>query len=154
PYIVPGDPSSGLLPGINKGEPTPKGSGDKLVQAYNFRICLTDSVENMIPITKPEGYDPKKYELLVRLFEAQPNDRKISNYFIWSRMPNRKTDINNRGAFSTNLIGASHKWPEASFEERKKIFADHVAHVKGLLYFYQTDERVPKVLQDFVKKWG
>lgn len=154
PYVIPGDPSSGLLPGISDGKPAPTGTGDKLVQAYNFRICLTDSTENMIPITKPEGYDPKKYELLVRLFEAQPNDRKINNYFIWSRMPNRKTDINNRGAFSSNLIGANHNWPEASFKERKKIFEEHVAHVKGLLYFYVSDERVPKELQDFVKKWG
>ncbi|NGM63697.1 FAD-dependent oxidoreductase [Sphingobacterium sp. SGR-19] len=154
PYVVPGDPSSGLLPGISSGQANPTGTGDKLVQAYNFRICLTDSTENMIPITKPEGYDPKKYELLVRLFDAQPKDRKINNYFIWSRMPNRKTDINNRGAFSTNLIGANHNWPEASFEERKKIFEEHVAHVKGLLYFYINDERVPKELQNFVKNWG
>lgn len=154
PYVVPGDPSSGLLPGISSGQANPTGTGDKLVQAYNFRICLTDSAENMIPITKPEGYDPKRYELLVRLFEAQPNDRKINNYFIWSRMPNRKTDINNRGAFSSNLIGANHNWPEASFAERKKIFEEHVAHVKGLLYFYISDERVPKELQDFVKTWG
>jgi hypothetical protein len=145
---------SGLLSGISDNKLTAVGKGDKLVQAYNFRICLTDSVENMIPITKPEGYDPKKYELLVRLFEAQPNDRKIGNYFIWSRMPNRKTDVNNRGGFSTDMIGANHNWPEASFEERKKIFEEHLSYTKGLLYFYVSDRRVPAALRDFVSKWG
>jgi hypothetical protein len=154
PYVISGDPSSGLLSGISDNKLTAVGKGDKLVQAYNFRICLTDSVENMIPITKPEGYDPKKYELLVRLFEAQPNDRKIGNYFIWSRMPNRKTDVNNRGGFSTDMIGANHNWPEASFEERKKIFEEHLSYTKGLLYFYVSDRRVPAALRDFVSKWG
>ncbi|WP_380906853.1 FAD-dependent oxidoreductase [Sphingobacterium chuzhouense] len=154
PYVNPEDPSSGLLWGISEKAASPIGTGDDGVQAYNFRICLTDSVENMIPITKPKGYDPKKYELLIRLFEAQPNDRKISSYFIWSRMPNRKTDVNNRGAFSTDMIGANYAWPEASFEERKKIFEEHLIYTKGLLYFYVSDKRVPDSLRNFVSQWG
>lgn len=154
PYVVPGDSTSGLLWGIGDKEFVENGTGDKGVQAYNFRICLTDSVENMIPITKPENYDPKKYELLIRLFQAQPNDRKISSYFIWTKMPGRKTDVNNRGGFSTDMIGANHNWPEASFEERKSIFEDHLDYTKGLLYFYVSDERVPQELRDFVSKWG
>lgn len=154
PYIVPNDPKSGLLWGISDAKTSPTGKGDKLVQAYNFRICLTDSVENMVPITKPKDYDPKKYELLVRLFKAQPKDRKINQYFIWSRMPKRKTDVNNRGAFSTDMIGANHNWAEASLEERQKIYDEHLSYTQGLLYFYQTDKRVPKQLRDFVSKWG
>src|SRR5690606_36845585 len=115
---------------------------------------FTDSVENMIPITKPKGYDPKKYELLIRLFEAQPNERKIGSYFIWSKMPNRKTDINNRGAFSSNMIGANQTWPEASFKERKKIFDEYVNYTEGLIYFYVSDERIPYSLRDFVAQCG
>lgn len=154
PYVDPDDPSSGLLWGISETSASEQGKGDKGVQAYNIRICLTDSVENMIPITKPKGYDPEKYELLVRLFEAQPKQRKINNYFIWTRMPNRKTDVNNRGGFSTDMIGANHNWPEASFKERKKILQEHVSYTKGLLYFYVSDERVPDTLQNFVSQWG
>ncbi len=154
PYKIPGNSSSGLVYGISDAKSREIGDGDKLVQAYNFRICLTDSVENRIPITKPEDYDPTKYKLLTRLFEAQPDMTKVNQYFIWSRMPNRKTDINNRGGFSTDMIGANHDWPEASFEERKKIFDDHVSYTKGLLYFVQNDPSVPKELQDFVKDWG
>lgn len=154
PYKIPADTTSGFLWGISDKQFVENGTGDKGVQAYNFRICLTDSVENMIPITKPKNYDAKKYELLIRLFQAQPNDRKISSYFIWTKMPGRKTDVNNRGAFSTDMIGENHNWPEASFAERKKIFEKHLEYTKGLLYFYVSDDRVPAELRDFVSKWG
>jgi hypothetical protein len=154
PYKIPGDPSSGLIWGISANEPVAAGTGDKRIQAYNFRICLTDSAANRIPITRPRDYDSSKYELLVRLFEAQPAMRKINDYFIWSRMPNRKTDINNRGGFSTDMIGMNYGWPEGSFEQRKKIFEAHVSYTKGLLYFFKTDKRVPEELREFVSNWG
>jgi hypothetical protein len=154
PYKVPGDPTSGLVWGISTQEPTPTGSGDKLVQAYNFRICLTDSVENQLPITRPADYDSTKYELLARLIEAQPTMRGLNQYFIWSPMPNRKTDINNRGGFSTDMIGYSHTWAEASHEERVKIYNEHISYTKGLLYFMGHDPRVPDTLRNEVLKWG
>ena len=153
-YRTPGDPNSGLLWGISTGELSTPGSGDTLVQAYNFRICLTDDEENRLPITEPDNYDPAKYELLARLFEAQPNMREINQYFIWSRMPNDKTDINNRGGFSTDMINGSHAYPEASYEERAAIVKVHEDYTKGLLYFYATDPRVPEVLQQEVSRWG
>ncbi|MDR1171336.1 MAG: FAD-dependent oxidoreductase [Bacteroidales bacterium] len=154
PYKVPGDPNSGLLWGISANTLQSSGSGDDLVQAYNFRICLSNVPGNMISITRPDNYDPQRYELLARLFEAQPEEWDISQYFIWSRMPNNKTDINNRGAFSTDMIDASHNYPEAGYDEREKIFQEHVDYTKGLLYFYRTDPRVPKHLRDFVSEWG
>lgn len=154
PYKVPGDPNSGLLWGISSDASSPTGSADKKIQAYNFRICLTDSAENRIPITMPEDYDSSRYELLLRLFAAQPNMRKINDYFIWSILPHHKTDINNRGGFSTDMIGVNYNWPEAGYKERKRIFDAHVAYTKGLLYFLQTDSRVPPEIQDFIKNWG
>ncbi len=154
PYKTPGDPSSGLVWGISTGAPAQTGSGDTIIQAYNFRICLTDSAENRILITRPEDYDSSKYELLVRLFAAQPDMRNINDYFIWSRMPNRKTDINNRGGFSTDMIGENYNWPEADFEERKKIFEAHISYTKGLFYFMKTDARVPEPLRKFLGDWG
>lgn len=154
PYRIPNDPSSGLVWGISNAATESLGKGDKRVQAYNFRICLTDSVENRIPVTKPADYDPEKYELMARLFAAQPTMRQINDYFIWSPMPNRKTDINNRGGFSTDMIGWSDNWCEASFEERKKLFDAHISYTKGMLYFMQNDTRVPDTLRNFVKNWG
>lgn len=154
PYRIPGDPSSGLVWGISKNKATPTGSGDTLIQAYNFRICLTDSAENRIPITRPSDYDSTRYVLLARLFKAQPHLRKINDYFIWSPMPNRKTDVNNRGGFSTDMIGMNQTWPEAGYAERKKMFDQAISYTKGLLYFMKTDNRVPAVLQEFVQDWG
>lgn len=154
PYVVPGDPSSGLLWGISDGTLAPQGSGDNLIQAYNYRICLTDNPENRIPIEKPENYDPSKYELLLRVYDAQPHMREINQYFIWSIGPNRKTDVNNRGAFSTDMIGANHNYPEATWEERQEIIKAHKDYTLGLLYFVANDPRVPSEIQDFVKEWG
>lgn len=154
PYVVPGDPSSGLLWGISDGELKPDGTGDDKIQAYNYRICLTNDPANRIEITEPEGYDPPMFDLLVRLFEAQPGNRSLGNYFIWSRMPNNKTDINNRGGFSTDMIGMNHNYPEGSYEERQEIIDAHTHYTKSLLYFYKTDPRVPQELQSAIQEWG
>jgi hypothetical protein len=154
PYKIPGKPSSGLIWGISKDNVQFWGSGDKKIQAYNFRICLTDSAENRIPITRPADYDPNKYELLTRLFAAQPEMLYVNNYFLWSRMPNRKTDINNRGGFSTDMIGMNYDYPEADFKKRENIFNEHLSYTKGLLYFMITDKRVPESLRQYMAKWG
>lgn len=153
PYVVPGDPASGLLWGINPGEVQPTGSGDKKVQAYNFRICLTNVPENRIPITQPANYDPKKYELLIRLMEKKPW-KSLNDGFIWSLMPNGKTDINNRNGFSTDMIGMSWAYPEADYATRKKIWNDHVDYTKGLLFFVGNNPRVPAHIREEMRKWG
>lgn len=154
PYRVEGDPSSGLLWGISDAEVAPDGTGDEMVQAYNYRICLTSDPDNMIPITRPEGYDSTRYELLLRLIEAQPDKRMLNDYFIWSRMPNDKTDINNRGGFSTDMIGMNHSYPEASYDERDSIIAAHTLYTKGLLWFLGNDPRVPDIMRKRMRMWG
>lgn len=154
PYKVPGKPKSGLLWGISDGKLLPNGTGDKKVQAYNYRICLTSDPENMIPITQPEGYDASRYELVLRLFDAYPEKRKLNHYFIWSHMPNHKTDINNRGAFSTDMIGMNYEYPEGTYEERARIINDHTVYTKGLLYFFGHDPRVPEELRQEMQQWG
>jgi ribulose 1,5-bisphosphate synthetase/thiazole synthase len=154
PYKTPGKPGSGLLWGISGGQLSPNGTGDNKVQAYNYRICLTSDPGNMVPITRPEGYDPSRYDLLVRLFDAYPQRRKLDHYFAWSRMPNQKTDINNRGAFSTDMIGMNYEYPDGSYEEREKIIAQHTGYTKGLLYFFGNDPRVPGELRDEMRRWG
>ena len=154
PFVVPGRPESGLLWGISDGELAEKGSADSMVQAYNYRICLTDSLENRIPIERPEGYDPTRYELLARLIAALPGKTGLNDYFIWSRMPGRKTDVNNRGGFSTDMIGMNHAYPEASWEERQEIIRAHKDYTLGLLWFMANDPRVPKELREEIGRWG
>jgi hypothetical protein len=150
PYVVPGDPKSGVLPRISTNSPGGYGEGDKKVQAYCYRYCVTDHPENRIPFPKPEGYDPKQYELLLRVFAA--GWRETFDKF--DPIPNRKTDSNNHGPFSTDNIGMSYDYPEASYQRRREILKEHETYQKGWLYFIENDPRVPKAVQDAMRKWG
>ncbi|MBQ8271596.1 MAG: FAD-dependent oxidoreductase [Tidjanibacter sp.] len=154
PYKEKGNPESGLLWGISPAEVAEDGTADQMVQAYNYRICLTDDPANRIEITRPEDYDSTRYELLLRLMEVQPEKLSLNDYFIWSRMPNNKTDVNNRGGFSSDMIGMNHNYPEASYEERQEIIDAHTSYTKGLLYFIGHDERVPELLRERMQLWG
>ncbi|WP_437919965.1 FAD-dependent oxidoreductase [Sphingobacterium sp. LRF_L2] len=153
PYVERGNPNSGLLWGIRKGEIEPKGTGDKKVQAYNYRITLTNVPENRIPVTKPEDYDARRYELLKRQKEIQPW-KGINDVFIWSLMPNGKTDINNRNGFSTDMIGMNWDYPEADYQRREEIIKAHEDYTKGLLYFVGSDESVPDFIRKEFQEWG
>jgi len=154
PYRVKGDSSSGLIWGINKGTLMPRGSGDRKVQSYNYRVCLTDDPGNRIAITRPKGYDSTRYELLLRLMEKQKNKLSLNDYFIWSEMPNRKTDINNRNGFSTDMIGTNHGYPDGDYASRSKYIEDLTAYTKGLFYFFGHDQRVPIELRNQMLQWG
>ena len=151
PYVEPGNPASGLLPGVTDEPVGKEGEGDNLLQAYNLRLCLTDSPENQIPLTRPSGYDSTRYELLARLIVAQPASAK---YFIWSPMPGRKTDVNNFGGFSTDYIGGNAGYLEASYAGRYKIYQAHTDYTLGLLWFMMTDPRVPSVTRKELARWG
>jgi hypothetical protein len=150
PYVKPGDPASGLLPGVHGGDPGMEGAGDKRVQAYNFRICMTDAPENRLPFPKPEGYDPLRYELFLRYMQAG-----VFNIFGNNQlMPNRKTDTNNHGGFSSDNIGMNYDYPEGDYATRDKIFREHVSYHQGLLYFLVNDPRVPARARDETARWG
>lgn len=150
PYVVPGDPASGLLPYINPDGPGQEGSGDKYVQAYCFRMCLTHHPDNRIPFEKPQDYDTLDYELLLRNYEAGENGLPWIN----SSMPNRKTDTNNRTGFSTDFIGQNYNYPEASYEEREKIIDQHRQYQKGLMWTLAYHPRIPSHVRDEISRWG
>lgn len=150
PYVIPGDPSSGLLPRIRPGPPGAEGSADDRVQAYNYRLCMTDDPSNRVTFTKPEGYDPFQYELLLRSLEA--GSTHVHGKF--DPAPNRKTDTNNHGSFSTDNIGMNYDYPTASYERRREIEAEHEQYQRGYFYFLCTDPRVPPEVQERMKRWG
>jgi len=154
PYIIPGKPESGLLWGITADLLEKNGTGDKKTQAYNYRICLTADTANKIEISKPENYDPAQFELLRRLIKKQPEKQKLSDYFIWSLMPNNKTDINNRGGFSTDMIGMNYNYAQADYKTREKIVKAHEVYTKGLLYFFGHDSIVPMQIRQQMLAWG
>ncbi|NBB19763.1 FAD-dependent oxidoreductase [Runella sp. CRIBMP] len=154
PYKIPGDPSSGLLWGISTAALAPNGSGDKLLQTYNFRLCLTKDPANRIPITRPDRYDSTKYELLLRQVAIEKPPHINWGVMHIADMPNSKTDINNKGGFSTDMIGMNHDYAEANYETRKKIIKDHEDYTKGFLYFVGHDPRMPEHLRKQMLEWG
>ncbi len=149
-YKVPGDPSSGVIPRVSAEDPGVKGEADHRVQAYCFRMCLTDHPENRIPFEKPEGYDPDQYELLLRIFDAGWRE----TFGKFDPIPNHKTDTNNHGPMSTDNIGYNYEYPEGSYELRREIIKEHETYQKGWLYFIANDPRVPKEVQEEMQRWG
>ncbi|TCD11275.1 FAD-dependent oxidoreductase [Pedobacter frigidisoli] len=150
PYKIPGNPNSGFLPEINSTPIGINGAEDKKLQAYCFRMCLTNKTENRIAFPKPDRYNPQDYELLIRVFDS--GWRALFNKY--DPLPNHKTDTNNHGPFSTDFIGMNYDYPEAVYEKRNKIIKAHADYQKGLMYFMCTDQRVPKDLQQKLNTWG
>lgn len=150
PYVKPGDPSTGLVPLVQADPPGKDGEGDKRIQAYNFRLCMTKDPSIRAPLPKPADYDPWTYELLGRYLDAgwRHEFRKFDP------IPNNKTDTNNYGAISTDFIGANYDYPTAGYERRQEIFDAHKSYQAGLFWFMQNDPRVPKDVRESMAEWG
>lgn len=156
--ISPYDAAGKLLSEISPASPGKVGSADRKVQAYNFRMILSEDPANQVAFPKPPGYHPQRYELLARLLDAMtkklgrpPVLREVT---LIGPIPSRKADFNNSGAFSTDYIGKNYDYPNASYQRREEIWRDHVDYTKGFFYFLANDPRVPPSLQREVKQWG
>ena len=147
-----------LLPEIGAQPRGEIGAGDKKVQAYNYRMCLTDDPANRVPFAKPAGYDPGRFALLARMIDAITRERGtppvIRELLIVSPMPNRKTDMNNHGGFSTDYIGKNWDYPTANYRRRAEIWREHEEYTAGFFYFMANDARVPEPLRTEFARWG
>ena len=150
PYVEPGNPASGLLAGIEASGAGEAGTGDHRVQAYCFRMCMSNSEANRVPFPKPENYNEKRYELLFRNFEAGDLRFPMKP----DLMPNGKTDTNNNCAFSTDYLGANYNYPDASYAEREAIIRDHEDYQKGLMWSLANHARVPISIRREMANWG
>ncbi|SEL74061.1 FAD-dependent oxidoreductase [Parapedobacter koreensis] len=150
PYQVPGDSTSGLLYGVSTDPPGEYGQGDHRLQAYCFRMCLSNHPDNRVAFPKPDGYNPAHYELLARVFASGWRE----TFEKFDPIPNRKTDTNNHGPFSTDFIGMNYDYPEASYERRREIIKEHEDYQKGLMYFLANDPKVPEEVREEMAQWG
>jgi len=150
PYQTPGDPASGLLPRVHAGPPGAEGEGDRRIQAYCFRVCLTDDPGNRVAFARPDGYDPRQYELLGRYLRAGG----AQGFDKFDPVPNRKTDTNNHGPFSTDDIGSNDDYPEASYDRRAAIVRAHELYQRGLFYYLANDPGVPVPVRARMGRWG
>ena len=150
PYKIPGDSTSGLLPKISKEPPGEYGTADNKIQAYCFRLCMTNNDDNRKPFPKPKNYDPSQYELLLRSLLTGRKDffRKFDP------IPNYKTDTNNHGPFSSDNIGMNYDYPDASYQKRRAIIEEHKNYQMGLLFFVANDPRVPSDIREKLSQWG
>ncbi|MBL9131420.1 MAG: FAD-dependent oxidoreductase, partial [Verrucomicrobiaceae bacterium] len=131
-------------------DPGKFGEGDKKVQAYCFRSCYTNVPENRIPFPKPDGYDASQYEILLRVLNTGWGEF----FEKFDPIPNFKTDTNNHGPFSFDNIGMNYDYPEASYEKRREIIAEHRRYQQGLLWFVANDPRVPAKVRNELREWG
>lgn len=152
------DASGKPLPEI---QPAPRGNfgdGDKKVQSYNFRVCVSRDPANQVAYPKPANYRPERFALLLRLLENWEKQRGkppvMGDLFIIAAIPNRKADLNNRGAFSTDYLGMNWEYPEASYARKAEIWKDHLNYTESLFYFLANDQRVPKSVRDTMAEWG
>ncbi len=152
------DENGNLYNGISKGFSFVYGQGDNKVQAYNYRICITDQFENQIPFYKPNNYNPDNYKLLAawinKLKENVNRDLRFSDIVYLGKLPNNKYDVNHNGPFSTDLIGGSWEYPNADYKRREEIKDIHKEYIQGLLYFLSYDLSVPAELRADVNRWG
>jgi len=151
PYVVPGKPDSGLLPIIDPSGPGDEGAGDKRIQAYCYRMCLTSDPKNSLPIAKPEGYDEKDHELLLRFAETGKYHEPSRKY---DPIPNLKTDTNNHGAVSTDYMGANYDYPEGDYATRERIIKRHEVYQKGYMWTLQNHPRIPEKIRAYYRQWG
>jgi FAD dependent oxidoreductase/Calx-beta domain len=157
PYVVPGDSSSGLLPFIQSGNGGTPGDGDARLQAYNYRMCLTNNAANRLPIPAPPGYSESQYELFGRLVDAMlaaGQTPTLGTFMNISSMPNQKTDINNNGAFSTDFIGMNYNYPSATYAERGAIEQQHRNYIQGFFYYLGNSTRVPSSVRTQMLNYG
>lgn len=150
PYVQPNDPNSGLVSGVHGNPPGKDGEGDDRIQAYCFRMCMSNIAKNRVPFPQPEGYDESRYELLFRNFEAGDLRLPLKP----DMMPNGKTDTNNNCAFSTDNIGMNYNYPEGTYEEREAIIREHENYQKGLMWTLANHPRVPETIREQMSVWG
>jgi len=150
PYRKPGDQFSGLLPGICEIEIGSQGQQDTLIQAYNFRLCLSSDPKKSVPFSKPSNYDPETYELLYRYIYSGVFDL----FGLTRKIPGEKADHNNWGAINSDFIGGNYNWPESDYRTREEIYQEHVNYQMGLFYFCATDPRLPEPVRQMTRQWG
>jgi len=157
PYVVPGDPSSGVIPLIDPAPPGKPGSADRRIQAYTYRVCVTANPANRVPFTAPDGYDPALFEAVARMVaykQANGDSFALSRLITLQGLPNGKFDVNNVKDISVDHVGPSYEYPEATPVRRQEIAQQHERFVKGFMYYLATSPRLPKQLRDEASALG
>lgn len=138
--LSPFDDDGATLPGIREPEldehgwPSERlGAGDGALQAYAFRVCLTNREPR--PLPEPEAYDPAEFELLDRYRSAVPDAELIG--LVPDLLPNGKCDVNSVGPFSLNVLDGSNR--EYLDGDRDAVREHHLRYTQCFLYHVAPD---------------
>jgi len=110
------------------------GGADNNIPSYNFRLCITQNKSNLVPFNQPDNYNSSDWEIVRRYVNA------CKAYFSQTgkscqlgfpscnqaSVPNGKFDMNNCGGVSSDYIGGSQHYPNASWPQRKQIWHEHL----------------------------
>jgi len=131
------------------------GKGDRKVQAYNYRLCLTRDPKNLAPFPLPSAYNRSRYTSLIPDI-ASGRVKSMEQVLSILPLPNAKWDANNHplGNPSSDLIGGADLYPESDLWQREPIAEAHRQHILGLLYFVQNDSEVPASFRAEARRWG
>ena len=149
PYIVPGNPASGLIATIQDEPLGTLGAADDNIMGFCFRQTLTKTAGNKITITQPADYDPANYEIYRRYLAAGG-----SLYSPSANLPNGKTDLGSWHDLSGNLYGYSKGWPDGTYSQREAIYTYHKNFIQGLYWFLANDPAVPLAVRNNWSQWG
>ncbi|RSL84328.1 hypothetical protein CDV31_016717 [Fusarium ambrosium] len=158
PYVKMGNPSSGLISGVQRVIKDPiaiSGQGDPYrVQSYNYRLALTKVPDNKVPFVKPAGYNETDYEILFRYVEGGYK----GPFFTRQLMPNLKTDSNAQGQVSTDLIGGNYdddsNYALDSYAQRATTVKKHKLWTQGFLWTLANHPRIPESVRKDYSTWG
>ena len=159
--ISPYDTSGKLLPLMSTSDFVEEGDGDDLLQAYNFRLCVTNSSSIRVPFPPPSAYNASNYDLFRRWIAASPPD--LSSFFgfvfpiPWrNATPGEccKWDFNSDFAVSFDYVGASSAWPLGNASVRDALWEAHREYHLSLFYVLQHDPTTPVSVRDAALEFG
>lgn len=137
------------------------GQGDRRIQAYTFRLCMTTEPANSHVLTAPPpDYDRTRYLGYLDDWKAgrlgapkvmkeglgyyAPTFGTVVRALSMAELPNRKLDINmNPRPLGFPFAELNYDYPDAPWERREQITANIRNITLGLVYFLQNDAAVP-----------
>ena len=161
PYVVAGDPKSGLLSWVEADHGLPKGAADDYTQAYNFRYYVTRDPDKRIPYEEPANYSAKDFEIVGRYVE-----HLVSTIKDEAKLMKRLRDIfpgwMNSGEYNYKRdslitmapLGVSRLYQDGNWEARSKVWQQHQDYLSGLHEFLSTDARVPEAFRKETAELG
>lgn len=148
------------------------GEGDRRVQAYTFRLCLTrDPANRVVPSSPPPEYDRERYAGYLDDVKAgrmaargpisptsavyEPFYNTIGRVFTAAALPNGKYDANMYAiGLGYPFAELNYGYPEADPDQRRRI-TEHIRNVTlGLLYFIQNDPEIPEEQRALTREFG